>query len=75
MSRRSVWKALSTGEKGKTNTLKLKETYEENEKRKTQALYKNKMKTKEKKTRAKSSYGTCDEVRSAKSQEIIWYEV
>ena len=26
-------------------------------------------------TRAKSSYGTCDEARRAKSQEIIWYEL
>ena len=26
------------------------------------------------KTIAKSSYGTCDESRRAKSQEIIWYE-
>ena len=27
------------------------------------------------KTRAKSSYGTCDEARRTKSQEIIWYEL
>ena len=27
------------------------------------------------KTRAKSSYGTCDEAGRAKSQEIIWYEL
>ena len=26
-------------------------------------------------TRAKSSYGTCDEARRAKSQEVIWYEL
>ena len=31
--------------------------------------------TKRKKTRAKSSYGTCDEARRAKIQEIIWYEL
>ena len=27
------------------------------------------------KTRAKNSYGTCDEARRAKSQELIWYEL
>jgi len=27
------------------------------------------------KTRAKSSYGTCDEAGRAKSQEVIWYEL
>jgi len=26
-------------------------------------------------TRAKSSYGTCDGVRRAKSQELMWYEL
>ena len=29
----------------------------------------------EKRTRAKSSYGTCNEARRAKSQELIWYEL
>ena len=28
---------------------------------------------KQQKTRAKSSYGTCDEAGTAKSQELIWY--
>ena len=35
----------------------------------------NKKWEKTKKTRAKSSYGTCDEARRAKSQKIIWYEI
>ena len=31
--------------------------------------------TKTKRTTAKSSFGTCDEARRAKSQELIWYEL
>ena len=32
-------------------------------------------KEKKKKTRAKSSYGTCDEIGRAKRQELIWHEL
>ena len=36
---------------------------------------KSKNKARAYKTRAKSSYGTCDEARGTNSQEIMWYEL